>query len=111
MITHMMHLSTGHLTRETGLILDDWCRHIDLDRKILVSTHDGGPPTLMAASDFGWIVYCTEETDEFPEDLMRCLNFARAADCDHVIFDADGPEEDSLPFYDREGVDESETAA
>jgi hypothetical protein len=85
-------ISTTHLTSETCDQLDRWCETIDLSRRTLSKC-----PTLIGPTDYGWLVYCTEDTNELPEDLVQCIEWARQKDHSYVLFDADGDEIEELP--------------
>jgi hypothetical protein len=96
-IRTFLSLSTAHLTPASRLRMDQWCGAIDLSRR---SLSPDGPPTLMAASDYGWFVYVTDDTEGLPADLADCIEYARNEDCAYILFDADAPEDTSMPTYD-----------
>lgn len=97
-ISTILSLSTAHLSPATRKQLDEWCANIDLRRQDH-SFSLGSPPTLMAASDHGWFVFVTEDTDGLPDDLAMCLDYARNEDCAYVLFDGDASADTSLPVH------------
>ena len=86
-IAKMLVLSTGHLTPHACNSFLPGYRHA------------------YEKSDYGWFVFVpTDETpiedgDELPGCLIDCLKFADTQGCQWVMFDQDGPREDSLPYY------------
>ena len=97
-------LSTGHVSAETARILNNDKPRKDGLGKCQIDGHvaDWG--------EYGWVVYCGGNTVPqvdndtelmlLPEDLHRCLMFARDHDCQFVRFDCDGPLVDGLPEFD-----------
>jgi hypothetical protein len=84
-VVNMPTISTDHLTATTCAQLDNWCATIDLSRRNFSQC-----PTLMAATDYGWLIYCTEETDHLPLDLVQCFEWADNNGYNYILFDADG---------------------
>jgi hypothetical protein len=85
-------LSTDHLSPDTCGQLDRWCETIDLCRQDFSQC-----PTLMAATDYGWLVFCTEDQTGMPDDLARCIKWARKRGHTHILFDANGDRTAELP--------------
>lgn len=82
----MICLSTAHLSSETRCRLED-----PLDEQAPIAYDKGG---------YGWFV--PVDNENVPDDLVRCLSFAKDADAQWVMFDCDGPIEAGLPTYDEE---------
>lgn len=84
----LLDLSTGHLSPQTREKLED----PDFRDKCMVTDRDHGyfvpaTPAIMSI------------VDVVPRDLLHCLRFATANKADYIIFDADGPQQDELPWY------------
>ena len=78
-------ISTGHLT--------------ELTREVLgLNTY----PDYVMRGDYGFLVFVTEDHARVPDDLRPVLNAARDQGFDYVMFDADGPRVDDLPWYEEE---------
>lgn len=96
----LLVLSTAHLSPDTNVMLDTWCSTIDLSRKKVSET-----PTLMGATDYGWIVYALEDRDNsIPDDLWACMEYARKHHSDYILFDRDAIETEELTVYDYEEI-------
>lgn len=73
-ICKMMTLSTAHIRKETA----DYIVNNEL---------------ASASSEYMDIIYthpCTPLADDYPEDLLQCLEFARSHGCDFLRLDRDG---------------------
>jgi len=88
-------LSTGHLSsRDRGRLTE-----------ILADKPPYGSTTSMTG-DRGWLIYVSAEPN--PEHwsgipaLVRIIARARELDCDYVLLDADGPVDETLPFFDED---------
>ena len=108
-IYKILNLSTTHLSADTCKDLDAWCRTIDLNRKAFSQS-----PTLLGATDYGWIIYCTEasvveEDATLPADMLACMKYAREQGCEFLLFDADAEEIDDLPDLGGPGGHVAET--
>ena len=84
----LLDLSTGHLSPQTREKLVD----PDFRDKCMVTERDCGyfVPATPAIMNI---------VDAAPRDLLHCLRFASANQADYIIFDADGPRQDELPWY------------
>jgi hypothetical protein len=78
-------LSTAHVRCSTGQLLDQWAK--------LSATEQ---PLPVASTHYGWFIATRlvegDAAKRLPAELPPILAFARALDCDHVLFDCDGPE-------------------
>ncbi len=90
--THM-DLSTAHLRPTTHVWLDEHGRRTAADRKSAVRW--------VAMTRYGWFVYADEEPtdDDFPADLIACMQFSRKHQCGYILFDADAVAVPELPTY------------
>lgn len=94
-VRKFLDLSTGHLSRD--------------DRDQLTQMLAQGPlytPGNCLVGPYGWMIYAEEEPDtstwsEVP-GLAALLARARELDCDYVLLDADGPTDETLPFFDED---------
>jgi hypothetical protein len=89
-----LDVSTGHLSPRTRALLDDPASIPVLPSSVLRGEH-------------GWLVYVPEEAVQphiWPQDLEDVLAHARHQGCDYVLFDADGPRHDALPWFDEDAV-------
>jgi len=87
-INKMLTISTGHISLETA------------DR---ISAGDDDLPWILNWSEYGWLVLCHDITGDdldFPQDLQRCMDFARSRDCEWLRLDMDGDQIDELPVFD-----------
>ena len=86
-IRKFLDLSTGHLREET-------CDQLNA----LEGLHP-------YETEHGWFLYATPNAAEYaekhdwPQEVLPILELARANDCDYVMFDADAPEVDGLPYW------------
>jgi hypothetical protein len=103
MIGKYLDLSTAHLTPATRGLLDEAPDHLPTTMK-----HPGG---------YGWMVYVAEgaaigkeEEEDFPPDLLACLNLAREHDCGWMLIDTDADTIPGLPTYDDDGNPETTEA-
>lgn len=86
---NMLALSTAHVKAETGELMDN----NDIEGVILYNKDNAG-----------WFVYVPEscdfdELDDCPEDLRKCLTFARDNGYDWIMFDCGVDTIDELPEY------------
>lgn len=88
-IEKMLVLSTGHLKQET-------CGKWLTDAQLWLPLWD--------KDQLGWFLYVFEDATELPEpipeELQACLEFARKHKASWLMFDRDGPQEDSLSWFD-----------
>ncbi|MEU5476680.1 hypothetical protein [Streptomyces mirabilis] len=88
-IRTFLDLSTAHLREETADRLDSY------------------DDVIAHRTTYGWLVYAPESSDSltqegnWPEELLPIVKLARANACEYVLFDADAPEYDPLPTFDR----------
>ena len=87
-ILNLYELSTAHLTQETRSDLQNQspaiCEHI--------AVYD---------SEYGWfLTTMINDTSELPDDLARCIDYAREKNCCWLHFDSDVEICDALPLYD-----------
>jgi hypothetical protein len=100
-------LSTGHVSKETADLLDTNARLNAVCR----SSDDPVADIPVMAGPYGWFLYCgeasgalPEESDgtrpPWPEDLVACVRYARAAKADYIHFDQAVPPTANLFSYD-----------
>lgn len=94
-VRQFLDLSTGHLSRHDR----------DLLTQALAHGTRNAPGNCLVGS-YGWMIYAEEERDpltwsEVP-GLAALLARARELDCDYVLLDADGPVDETLPFFDED---------
>ena len=88
-IRTILDLSTAHLREET------------CDR---LGSYEG---VLAYRTKYGRLMYAPDSCDrladqgDWPEELLPIVKLARDNDCGYVLFDADAPEVDRLPTFDR----------
>lgn len=89
-IRRFLDLSTAHISKATNDALGQ----------------PGTIDTIYTPTEYGfWIYVPTEiEPDEIqrrriPDDLERLMRYARARDCDYILLDRDGLEEEGLPVF------------
>jgi hypothetical protein len=100
----MAVLSTAHLSAETRKWLS---RQGLLSAGLGLDVHGSWPSLLMGAIPYGWVVWASdraidaaaERDPDTPADLWAAMVFCRAAGCDYLLFDADGPEYPGLETY------------
>ena len=87
-ICKMMIMSTGHISKNTAILLDK-------DRVGVV---------VYPKDNYGWFIVVTDwkddETASIPEDLKQCLSLAEKNGCDWLCLDCDGECYPELPIYD-----------
>lgn len=91
MITKCMEISTAHITEDTANKLGD----VDTRGNITLSIYD--------KEEFGWWIFidgCMNQNDSIPDDLLRCIQYAKEEGCDWLCLDCDGEIIDELPTYD-----------
>lgn len=94
-IRPFLTLSTAHVTPKTR----DW---LNAQGEIAAEHHRTrqNPEIHVAPNIYGWSFYCDEDPDEnFPEDIVAIMKFARAQNCEYVMLDCDGDQLDELPKY------------
>lgn len=82
-IHRMLTLSTGHITKETSILLDNDKMEVVAYRK----------------DDYGWFVTCWNLDGTLPDDLRACAEYAEKNECDWLCLDCDGSVVDDLPAY------------
>jgi hypothetical protein len=86
-VRRMLDLSTAHLPEVYGKALD---------REESIIAYE---------TDHGWLMWvpCDPEdssaADEVPAEILTVQLYARALDCDWVLFDCDGTVDDGLPRW------------
>lgn len=81
----VLDVSTGHLSPATRAQLD--------------ALADRDAPVDFLRGAHGWLIHaCTDAAARWPQDLAAVLAHAVAARCDYVLFDADAPVLDALPW-------------
>lgn len=84
-IRSFLTLSTAHITQLTG------------DR---LSTNMGDI-CVGGTIDYGWFIYADYENNgAIPDDLWGVMVYARANDCDYILFDRDADCIEYLPTWD-----------
>lgn len=98
-ITKMLTLSTIHISKETASLLMKVCKY-KKELSLVIF------PKSWQKEYYGWFIYVPEEltTDletynDVPEDLMKCLLFAKDLDCGILCLDGDGEVLDYLLKY------------
>lgn len=88
-ITKMLTISTAHITEETATKLD------------LEANTDDMQLSVYLKADYGWLVYVNKDLDNrnIPDDLRKCLELAKANDCEWLCLDCDGEIVDGLDVY------------
>ncbi|WP_439398577.1 hypothetical protein ACRQ5Q_14750 [Bradyrhizobium sp. PMVTL-01] len=83
-----MDLSTTHLSPKTRGIMEKVAGEFALNHWV-------------AATPYGWFVYCDEENaeDNLPKDLFECMTYARKNGADYILFDHDANALTDLPTY------------
>lgn len=103
-VRKFLDISTGHLRPSTRDAIDAGAF------SITAHPHPDG---------YGWFIYVPTDPAHFeeveampPNDLRRVLDYARAQDCDYVLFDRDAGPIADLPWYgDSEEPETEEEAA
>lgn len=88
-ICNILYMSTCHITEATdNLMANGKIRDLVYYPKV----EDG--------MQYGYFIY-TEDFmgNDVPEDLVRCVEFARNNGCSWINMDCDGDEVDGLPVY------------
>lgn len=83
MIYKVLDISTAHISKETGRLLDE-CEL------------DGGYYNI---DTYGWLIAC-EDWDTLPDDLLECIRYAQRHDCAYIRLDVDAEIISGLPTYD-----------
>lgn len=91
-VRKFLDLSTGHLPVS--------------DRVLMVSSAIEALSFSAFAGPYGWFVHVPEDGASICWTGSGALNavFARARelDCDYVLLDADGPQDEALPWFDED---------
>ena len=98
-ITKMLTLSTAHISKETAMLLVESNDKIEFS----LSTYQKNWRNF----NYGWFIHVPEELKEYPEayfdvpnDLMKCLLFAKDLECELLCLDEDGEILDYLEKFD-----------
>lgn len=89
-IDKMLTLSTAHISPETRKWLDS------------ESKTDSSCLTVYKKRGFGWFIYlpeCKSDTNELPDDLLKCCELAADTECLVLCFDSDAIPLPYLPEY------------
>ena len=88
-ISKILTISTAHITEETARLLD-----IEPD-------NDNMHLSVYNKAEFGWFVYVYKNIDAInvPDDLRKCLELAKANDCEWLCLDCDADVVDELDEY------------
>ena len=88
-ISKILTISTAHITEETARLLDLEPKNNDMWL------------TVYNKSNFGWFMYVHKDLDDrnIPDDLRKCLEFAKENDCDWLCLDCDADIVDGLDEY------------
>ena len=88
-ITKMLTISTAHITEETATKLD------------LEPNTDDMQLSVYLKADYGWLIWANKDLDNCnaPDDLRKCLELAKANDCEWLCLDCDGEIVDGLVAY------------
>lgn len=98
-IRQFLDLSTGHLTERS--------------RTWLTSVLASGGSVCGGNMPYGFFVWADDAAkladswhpdeaarpEDWPSDLWRCMAYARAHGCCYILFDADTPADDNLPYF------------
>lgn len=91
MITKMLEVSTGNLSEETA-------KRIDAKEDLGLVVYNKG--------EYGWFIFVpyfteleAEDVDKIPQDLLLVLAYAKANQCNWVMFDRDVDPIHALPVY------------
>lgn len=93
-ITHVLTISTAHITRQTADLL------VDADSDVwawpcCVSVYD--------KAEYGWWIFAAGanvRAKTMPKDLVDCIRLATRHNCDWLCLDCDGEIVPELPQYD-----------
>jgi hypothetical protein len=66
-----------------------------------LSTAHLTPKTRGSLMPYGWFVWAEEDPnpENFPDDLIACMNHARSLGAEYILFDCDALEVAELPVY------------
>ena len=97
-ICKLIRLSTDHISATA----QEYLR-----RQGLANAISKRGDAMVAATGYGWFVYCLEDIDEiFPADLLAVLDWARKTHgVDYVLFDQDWEPTADLPLAEEESID------
>ncbi len=92
----------GEVLSRIRKFLDLSNRHLPANVAYSLSTYDG-----VTAHEFtlGWLVWVPPDPQAraaeayVPAELLRIQRFARARDCDYLLFDRDAPLSANFPFW------------
>lgn len=88
-IAKMLTLSTAHISEDvaTALTFEPHTNKMGL--------------SVYSLSEYGWLIYIPDyETNNVPECLKKCLEFAKNNGCDWLRLDCDGETVDELETFD-----------
>lgn len=79
-ISKMLTISTAHITMETA-------RELNIE-----SNTNNMQLSVYKKSDYGWFIYVNDDLDNrtIPDDLLKCLEFAKDLGCEWLCLDCDG---------------------
>lgn len=88
-IAKMLTISTAHITAETATKLD------------LEPNTDEMQLSVYRKSDYGWMIWVNFNLDNCnaTDDLRKCLELAKANNCEWLCLDCDGEIVDELDKY------------
>lgn len=85
-------LSTSHIRSTTAQLLHDWAGLPPAEQ-----------PVAVASTHYGWFLLTIEpapdQARQIPDELPAILELGRIQQCDYVLLDCDGPEEEILPIF------------
>lgn len=89
-LRNFLDLSTTHLSSQTKAMMEKVSGEFALNHWV-------------AATPYGWFVYCDEENaeDSIPEDLFACMTYARKNGAEYILFDQDADTLTDLPTFDN----------
>ncbi|TAJ74139.1 MAG: hypothetical protein EPO45_17215 [Sphingobium sp.] len=91
-IGNYLTLSSGHVSWQTTLEIDEWMTLDPSER-----------PVTIADTHYGWLVSTlpptADEQSKIPADLAAALTFARDKGCNYLILDRDAGATDHLPCF------------
>ena len=91
-ISKILTINTCHISEETAKALKSQ------------ATDATYPLVIYSKDNFGWFIfipdYYSDDKEDTPEDLHKCIELALKNDCSWLCIDCDGPETDELEKYD-----------
>lgn len=94
----ILDISTGHLSFPSR----DWLNEQSAISLAFRTEADERPVASIAGFGYGWFLtaHPPEGAREvMPDDINRILEYARAQQCDYVVFDRDADTVDELPSF------------